>query len=116
MLVAYIIVIAVLGVLLLISAAGKLRRDKKQIATLDNVGVPPRLVPLLAAAEIAGAIGLVAGIAWIPLGIAASIGSIVYFVGAIVAHLRIGDTKGTGPAAPLLALGIASLALALGGW
>jgi len=85
MLIAYIVVIAVLGPLLIASATGKLRRDKRQLATLDRVGVPATLVPWLAACEIAGAAGLALGIAWIPLGIAAAIGIIAYFVGAIPA-------------------------------
>jgi len=115
-LVAFIFVITVLGLLLIASAAGKLRHDKRQIATLDRVGVPSTLVPLLAACEIAGAAGLVAGIACIPLGIAAAIGIIIYFVGAIVAHIRIKDLKGTAPAAALLALGITSLVLPIARW
>jgi hypothetical protein len=109
-------VIAVLGLVLIASAAGKLRRDKRQIATLDRVGVPSTLAPLLANIEITGATGLVVGIAWIPLGIAASIGIIAYFVGAILAHIRVTDLKGTAPAVSLLALGITSLVLAIARW
>jgi hypothetical protein len=115
-LVAYITVITVFGPLLIASAAGKLRRDKRQLATLDHLGVPSRLVPWLAASEIAGAGGLVVGIAWIPLGIAASIGVIAYFIGAILAHVRINDLKGTAPALSLLALGITTFALAIARW
>jgi DoxX-like family len=116
MLIAYIIVITALGLLLVTSAAGKLANDKRQITTLDRVGVPSTVVPWLATCEIAGAAGLVMGIAWIPLGIAASIGIIAYFLGAIVAHIRITDLKGTAPAIALLALGITSLVLAIARW
>jgi hypothetical protein len=116
MLIAYIVVIAVLAPLLIASATGKLRLDKRQLATLDRVGVPATLIPWLAACEIAGAAGLVLGIAWIPLGVAASIGIIAYFVGAIAAHIRITDLTGTGPAVSLLALGVTTFALAIGRW
>jgi hypothetical protein len=116
MLVAYITVLAVLGLLLIASATGKLRRDKRQLATLDRVGVPATLVPWLAVCEIAGAAGLVLGIAWIPLGIAASIGIIAYFVGAIAAHIRINDPTGIAPAASLLALSVTTFALAIAQW
>ena len=116
MLIAYIIVIAVLGPLLIASATGKLRRDKRQLTILDRVGVPATLVPWLAVCEIAGAAGLVLGIAWIPLGIAASIGIAAYFVGAIAAHIRINDPTGIAPAVSLLALGGAAFALAIAQW
>ncbi|MGH9729940.1 MAG: hypothetical protein ACRD4V_15300 [Candidatus Acidiferrales bacterium] len=36
---------------------------------------------------------------------------VVYFAGAVVAHLRVGDVKGMGPAALILVLCIAALAL-----
>jgi hypothetical protein len=42
------------------------------------VHVPPRLIPVLAGLEIAGALGLLAGIAVAPLGIAAAVGVIGY--------------------------------------
>jgi hypothetical protein len=34
-----------------------------------------------------------------PLGVAAGIGLVLYFVGAVVSHLRVSDFKGTGAAA-----------------
>jgi hypothetical protein len=116
MLIAYITVIAMLAPMLIASATGKLRHAKRQLATLDRVGVPVTLIPWLAVCEIAGAAGLVLGIAWIPLGIAASIGIIAYFVGAIAAHMRITDLTGTGPAVALLALGVTTFALAIAQW
>ena len=67
-----------------------------------TVGVPLRYFPLLAVCEFAGALGLVAGI-WRPtLGVAAAIGLVLYFVGAIVSHLRAADFKGMGPAVFML--------------
>jgi hypothetical protein len=38
---------------------------------------------------------------------------IVYFIGAVIAHLRVGDTKGLGAPAVLLVVGIAALVLRL---
>ena len=67
--------------------------------------------PLLAACEIAGGFGLVAGILWPILGVAAGIGLELYFLGAIVSHLRAGDAKGIG--SPVLMLVFASVVLAL---
>jgi hypothetical protein len=42
-------------------------------------------------AEIAGALGLVLGIGWWQLGVAAGIGLALLLVGAVVVHVRIGD-------------------------
>jgi hypothetical protein len=56
----------------------------------------------MAACEIAGSFGLLVGIWWPTLGLAAGIGLMVYFVGAIVAHLRVGDLNGIGPAVFML--------------
>jgi acetolactate synthase-1/2/3 large subunit len=50
------------------------------------------------------------------LGIVASIGIVVYFLGAILAHIRITDLKGTAPAVSLLALRITSFVLAIARW
>ena len=55
--------------------------------------------------------GLVLGIWWPALGIAAAVGLVVYFVGAVVSHLRVGDVKGIGPAAFLLMVSVAALVL-----
>jgi len=42
---------------------------------------------------------------------AASIGLVLYFLGAIISHLRVGDAKGVGPAAFLLIIAAAAFAL-----
>ncbi len=56
--------------------------------------------------------GLVAGIWYPPLGIAAAIGLVLFFVGAIGAHLRKNDFKGV--PSPGLMLVAAGAALVLG--
>jgi hypothetical protein len=94
------------------SGIAKLRRDPKVVHVVHEVvGVPFKYFPHLAGCEFAGALGLVLGIWWPPLGIAAGIGLVVYFVGAVVAHLRVADVKGIVPAAVILILCVAALAL-----
>lgn len=94
------------------SGLGKLRRDPRIVQVIHEViGVPLKYLPLLAACEFAGALGLVLGIWWPDLGMAAGIGLVLYFVAAIVSHLRVGDVKGMGPAAFLLTLSVAALVL-----
>ena len=82
---------------------GKIRPGAHLIGVLhEKLGVPFKYFPLLAACEFSGAVGLAIGIWWPPIGIAAGIGLVLYFAGAIVTHLRIGDVKGVGPATLLL--------------
>ncbi|WP_422208914.1 DoxX family protein [Mycobacterium sp.] len=54
-----------------------------------EVHVPESALPYLATLKLAGALGLVVGITAIPwLGVAAGVGLILFFIGALVAHLR----------------------------
>jgi hypothetical protein len=95
---------------LMVSASGmlKIRRDPKVTTVIhDVVGVPLKFFPFLAACEFAGAVGLLGGIVWRPLGLAASVGLVLYFLGAIIGHMRVGDFKGLGPAAFMFLLAAA---------
>jgi hypothetical protein len=94
------------------SGVAKIRRDPLPVRVVhETVGVPLKYFPLLAACEFAGALGLVVGIWWPLTGIAAGIGLVLYFVGAVVSHLRVGDVKGVGSAAFMLVLAGGTLAL-----
>jgi hypothetical protein len=69
----------------------------------DVVGFPVNLFPLLAACEIAGGLGLLAGIFRPKLGVAAGVGLVLYFICAIIAHMRVGDWAGLkAPITPFL--------------
>jgi hypothetical protein len=100
---AYRAVTIFLAALVLWSGVAKVRREPDVIRVIHEiVGVPLRYMPLLAACEFAGALGLVLGFLWPPLGVAAGIGLVLYFLGAAISHLRVGDVKGIGPAASCL--------------
>lgn len=59
------------------------------LANSAEVGVPRSWLPALAATKLAGAIGLVVGVLGLPwLGIAAAAGLVLFFVGAVLTHLR----------------------------
>jgi hypothetical protein len=111
---AYLVITLLFSLMVSYSGVGKIRHDPLQVKVIhETVGVPLKYFPVLAACEFAGVLGLVIGI-WIPLiGIAAGIGLVLYFVGAIVSHLRVGDVKGIGSAAFMLVLAAAALALRL---
>lgn len=100
-----------LALALLVSAAAKLRRVPQLVDGLTSLGVPLGLFPFLAACEIAGAGGLLIGLWYPPLGITAAIGLVLYFVGAVGAHLRNSDFKGLPNAAVLLLASGAALIL-----
>jgi len=106
-------VLAVLTSLML-GASGmmKLRRDPRSVKVIHElVGVPLKFFPALAGCEFSGGVGLLVGIVWPPLGLAASVGLVVYFVGATVGHVRVGDFKGLGPAVFMLGVSGACLIL-----
>ena len=80
------------------------------LATSAAVDVPPSWLPMLGTLKLAGAAGLTLGLLGVPaLGVAAAIGLILFYVGAIVAHLR--ARKFATGAAPLLFLGLAAATL-----
>ncbi|MGW4720915.1 DoxX family protein [Nocardia sp. NPDC004260] len=102
MYIAYTVVAVLLSLVLLASARDKLVRNPARMAGFESIGVPLTWVPWLTTAEIAGAAGLLAGIWFASLGVAAAIGLVLYFVGAVGAHLRGGDAVHVAPAAVIL--------------
>jgi len=116
MYVAYIAVAGVLMVVLSMSARMKLVRDQRAVEVIGGVvGVPLRAFPVLALLEIAGGVGLLAGI-WVkPLGVAAGVGLAVYFSVAAASHLRVRDLSAEHvlPAVVLFVLSVAAVALRL---
>jgi hypothetical protein len=66
-----------------------LARAQFVLANSAEVGVAPRWIPYLAALKLAGALGLLLGLVAAPwLGLAAAVGLVGFFVGAVGAHLR----------------------------
>jgi hypothetical protein len=89
---AHVALVVLMSLLVIFSGVAKLRHDAHVVRIIrDVVRVPMKWFPWLAACEFAGAAGLLLGLAWAPPGIAAAVGLILYFIGAIVAHLRVGD-------------------------
>ncbi|MGW3985306.1 DoxX family protein [Streptomyces mirabilis] len=79
----------------------------------EHLGVSASLTRFIGLAEAAAAVGLVIGILWHPLGIAAAAGLAVLFAGAITYHRRAGDYANAatrGAAMAPAALGLVSLA------
>jgi hypothetical protein len=100
----HIALVVLMSLLAVVSGVAKLRHDPNVVRIVHEVvGVPMKWLPWLAACELAGAAALLLGLAWAPLGMAAAAGLVIYFAGAVVAHVRVGDVKGIGtPMVPLL--------------
>jgi hypothetical protein len=112
--IAYIVVAVLMSLMMFMSAIFKLIKHPGPVHSIHEVvGVPLNLLPVLALLEIAGALGLLAGIYRRKLGVAGAAGLVLYFVGAFIAHIRVGDWAGLqAPIVPLL-LAIASLTLGI---
>ena len=110
--IVYLVTTVLVALMATFSGLGTIRRDPHQVKVIyKTVGVPLKYFPLLAVCEFAGALGLVAGIWWPALGVAAAIGLVLYFVAAVISHLRVGDSKGIGPAGFMLVLTAGALSL-----
>jgi hypothetical protein len=78
----------------------------------DVKGVPRKWVPVLGMLLAAGTVGLLAGLAVPLLGTLAASGLVLYFIGAIIAHLRVGSRDIVGGIV-FLSTAVAALALGL---
>lgn len=85
------IMAVVLAAIAIVSAMGKLRKMPQVIESMTHVGVKPNQIPVLAYLEIAGALGILIGIAYPMLAFISAGALMLYFVGAVIAHLRIKD-------------------------
>lgn len=110
MFIAYAIVGGLLALALAASAAFSLQRNEQIVASMRKVQVPDSWLPRLAALKAAGAIGLIAGLWITPLGVAAAVGVTLYFIGAVISHLRVKDYE-LAPAAVLTLVAAAALTL-----
>ena len=94
-------------------AVANFMRLKFVLVTAAKVGVPQSWMTMLGALNAAAALGLLLGLIGVPpIGTAAAIGLVLYFVGAIITHLRARDYS-IGPASAFLLLAVAALVLGL---
>ncbi|MGE2731448.1 DoxX family protein [Mycolicibacterium vaccae] len=81
------------------------------MANSAEVGVAVGAIPYLAALKMAGALGLLAGFALTPwLGLAAAVGLVLFFVGAVTVHVRTGVLHNIAFPAAYLLLAVAAVA------
>ncbi|MQA60766.1 MAG: DoxX family protein [Actinophytocola sp.] len=84
---------------------------------VDNsieVGVPQSWLPYLGTLKGAGAVGLILGLAGVPvIGIAAAIGLVLFYIGAVAAHVRARVFYNIAFPGGFLALAVGSLVIGL---
>jgi hypothetical protein len=86
------------------------------LANSAEVHVPRSWLPALGTVKLAGAVGLVVGLVGLPaIGIAAATGLVLFFIGAVIAHLRARVLYNIAFPGGYLAFSVASLALMLAG-
>lgn len=85
--------------------AAKIARAPSMLARADHVGFSAQSYQLIGVAEVAGAIVVLAGLAYAPIGYAAGLGLLALLMGAVAVHLRRGD----GPADVAPAVAFAAL-------
>ena len=110
---AYVTVTVVAAVFTGIAAVTYLIGHQYPKAQADMKRIPRSWVPVLEVLLAAGSLGLVAGFAVPLLGTLAAAGLVLYFVGALVAHLRVGSRNLVGWAV-FFTTSVAALAVHLG--
>jgi DoxX-like family len=105
---------AVLAAPLIVAAIRKLGHSDDVVRSYARVGVPEDKLDVLALTLLAGAAGLIAGLFWDPIGIAAALGLVLYFVLAVAAHIRFHDWQRLPTPLVILALAAAVLIMRVG--
>jgi len=109
--IATVVVSALLAFALTGSAGMKLSHREQVVRGYTALGVPEDKLNYLAFLLLAGSAGLVVGLFWAPIGIAAAIGLVCYFLLAVAVHIRANDAKHL--AVPLALAVLAAVALVL---
>lgn len=112
--IAYLVVTFLAAAANLFSAGCDFVRLKQVSIAMAKAGVSESWMTLLGMLKAAGAIGLLAGIVLPAVGVAAGIGLLLFFVGAVCVHLRARDYS-FGLALVFLLLALSALALRLAG-
>jgi hypothetical protein len=109
---ATVIVSILLVALFLFASSIKLLGVRQSLAVRDHLKISPSLWRVIGLLELAGVVGVLAGLKWPPLGIAAATGLALLAVGAIASHVRSSDSiSETAPSVIGLGLAVATVVL-----
>ena len=113
MFVATAIVSGLLAALLAFAAIRKISHRERVVRAYTRVGVPEDKLGYLAITLLAGAAGLILGLLWAPIGVAAAIALIAYFIVAIAFHIRADDVEHLATPVAMASIAVAALLLRL---
>jgi hypothetical protein len=85
---AYVLVSLLAAAALTFSATADFLRYEKVLASMTRAGVPESWLTALGVLKALGAAGLVIGTLLPAIGIAAAAGVVLFFVGAVITHVR----------------------------
>lgn len=109
---AYIVVTVLAAAANIYAAANDFVRPKWLVGNMSKLGVPESWLPTLGILKAAGALGLLIGIGVPLIGMAAAVGLTLFFVGAVITHLRAHDLSlGNGVPVMFLVVVVAALVL-----
>ncbi len=110
----FVIISLLLAAACLLPAVGKLLGHPKMRQSAAHFKIPWPRYRLIGVAELAAAAGILIGLWWHPLGLAAAAGMALLLLGALITHRQAADSgKETAPALLALALTLTYLATAL---
>jgi amino acid transporter len=89
---ATVVVTILAAALFTFSASIKLLGVRRSLEIRDHLGVKPLQWRLIGVCELAGVAGVLVGLMWAPIGIAAAVGLALLTIGAIAYHVRKSDT------------------------
>lgn len=110
---AFYVLSALLALMLGAAGIAKLSGTTRMRQAAERFAIPWSRYRLIGFVEIVAVVGLAAGIAFRPLGLAAGIGSVALLVGALTYHRRVHDPMSQ-MAGALLTLALAAAYLATG--
>jgi uncharacterized membrane protein YphA (DoxX/SURF4 family) len=110
----FVTVSALLAAVCLLTEAGKILGHPKMRQSAAHFGISWPRYQLIGVAELAAAVGVLIGLWWHPLGLAAAAGMALLLLGAVITHRRAADSgKEMAPALLALAITLAYLAIGL---
>lgn len=109
---AAVIVTILLAVLFTFSSFIKLFGVRQSVEIRDHLGIAAGRWRMIGLVEFAGVIGVLTGLVWAPVGVAAAAALVLLAVGAVVFHVRASDTVAdTAPAVVGVALAVTAVVL-----
>ncbi len=91
MFIAHAVLAGLLAVLFATAGGDKFRAAQRQVDTAAKLGIPWRRYRLIGVLEVAASAGLLVGLVFAPIGIAAAGGLVLLMTGALASRIRVHD-------------------------